>query len=167
MTTLLASASPVQAGYRFGDRRLAAVPVDSTGVARPDLIPVAAYLIVEGYQRPDGVLDRLAAGRSPHELVAAGFLEPADLVPVCRLILAAAAAPVATETDAEFLSRMRRQDAAEIARLKREYPLDANGNPAWDPARPAPVSDDADDGLAAFIRENPVPAVLPYHAILS
>lgn len=87
MTTLLATASPVQTG-RPGDRRLEAVPADSDGVLRPDLILVAAYLCVEGYsdRARERVLCRLADGDTVSGCIDAGALDPSDRLNVEVLV---------------------------------------------------------------------------------
>ncbi len=86
------------------------IPIDSTGAVRPDLIPVAAYLIVEGYCAPEYCLDRLAAGQSPAELVAIGLLEPVDLDAV-TLLMNRARRPAPSESAAIFRDEPALADA--------------------------------------------------------
>jgi hypothetical protein len=148
MTSLTRPASPVQP---------ARLPVDSRGVVRPDLIPVAAYLAIEGYWAPEYALDRLAAGQSPAELVRMGLLEPADELGVLALLRGIR--PIrggAPEPARDF-------DAA-MERLEREQPVPAVLPETY--REPAAWAAE-DDEIERFNREHSVPAVLPYHSILS
>lgn len=103
MTTLLASAPVVQPG-RPGDRRLERVPRDRDGSLRPDLIPVAAYLVVEGYQAPEYCLEHIAAGETAADLVRIGLLEPADQLAV--EVLLSRLRPIAGGAPDDFAAAM-------------------------------------------------------------
>lgn len=108
MTTLLAAAPAVQTG-RPGDRRLERVPTDRDGSLRPDLIPVAAYLCVEGYAAPEYALHHLAAGETAADLVRIGLLEPADQLAV--EVLLSRVRPIRGGAPDDFAAAM---DAVEV-----------------------------------------------------
>jgi hypothetical protein len=105
-----------------------AIPTNSDGLIVPALIPVAAFLCVEGYH--DGarsrLLERLADGVPPRKCVEDGALEPADLAEVDRLL-----------ADCFIPAPAEAEDLADHARWSGR--LDAFGRHDARPA-PAPIS---------------------------
>lgn len=96
--------------------------------ARELLGDLAGYLSTRGvacYTGRDSLWARLPGGEVR--------IDATDLPrPMARLAVAPASVP---EGDAEFLARQHCEVAAARVRLARQYPLDARGEPAWNPRR--------------------------------
>jgi hypothetical protein len=99
------------------------VPSDPDGLLIPRLLPVAAYLCVEGYpdRARERVLSRLADGVSPRACCRDGALEWRDLAEVERL-LAGARRPYDGEWPRDKTAADRRADADAVRDWYRDRP---------------------------------------------